>query len=804
MKIFCITGAPGSDLEMVASILADAGIRPALPSQQDDSISMQSWHEHVLSATSEDDEDAKPVEEIGKFWEQLASSLFVANLKAPLWSWAESRSTWLMDYWRKFDPNVRFVLVYTPPHRALASALAAREVEGESIATLLETWASYNRELLRFHKKNPKKCILVNAQECAANPAALIQACSTRWKLSLTTDEVEPQPSFSPKPLATYLAEQSLVIQPELKLLQDEMDAAVHSLVDDANPHTPFNIFDALKDYSALRDMAVHARSLSEQQAVLAAQVSDLERAVADRSAIESELASYRKRLEDASKENAQILLQMHQLQEELERRFLESKKLSDDNSALKNELAAARTSASNNVQQLAAAKDLVAAREQVAKLEELGKAQSQRIQQIQASLDNANKEVAAKKSELEARSAEIQKLKAESESKANEAKKLRSDVDAANRTAKETQHENELILAQLHQVQEELETYFLQHKAAVQRNKEYEDRWLRMLARNPDYCDFRSIEAVAHDAATKRTSWKIADLNAAARSFPELSFDTLIDNGIARIALSRNGRPPAELPLEALTTSEWTLTQTLAKLLESQINAPADQAMVQLATLDESTRTALSQALVELQQQMAEFPVVLRFDNVNLKREQVNPDYEHLWLRVQNLTFGEQRIPEFEFRLSCANVRPGKFGLYPKLEFPAGAGALPFEKWYVESYDDFGDKLELRFAMPEAMDLAVWNELSERDHTFMTALIAALNSMLARLNEDGTVLARDWSEWTALAENVKRILSLRTAPAEEIPVVVEQPRLVVVQTQPVKAKAKPAKGKAPAKVKAK
>ncbi|HEU4853583.1 MAG TPA: hypothetical protein VFT37_15650 [Telluria sp.] len=779
MKIFCVSGAPGSDLEMVASILAKAGIHPALPASQDDAITMQSWHEHVLSASFDDDAPNQPVDEVGKFSEQLASSLFVANMKSPNWSWTSPHSVWLLDYWRKFDPNIRFVLVYTPPKRALAAALAAHQVSGDCLAVLLETWATYNRELLRFQKRHPKKTILVNAEDCAANPAALIEACAKRWKLNLTADEIEPQPSYSPKPLATYLAEQSLVIQPELKLLQDEMEAAVHEIAPhDEHDVQPFDIFDALKDYSALRDMAVQARTLSEQQHVLALQVHDLEAAVAERSAAastsEEELSSYKKRLDEASKENEQILTQMHQLQEELERWFLESKKLNEENSAK-------ATAITDLQRKVAALEAQTAARQEQKQLEERNAAQTAQLSKLQSALDTTAKDLTAKNSALEASIKEVQKLKEAATAAAQHAAKLettsanaiaslKKDVDSARKTAQESQQESELILVQLHQVQEELENYFLQHKAAAQRNKELEGRWQRMLERNPNYCDYASLDVSAADDSG-RLDWRFTDLNAAGRSFPELRFSTAIENGVTRLALPRAGGTEAT-QLNDLSTSEWALTETLCKILTTVLD-PAKAGSTKLGELRDEQVTALCHGVHRLVDEMAELPPVLRFDKVVLKREQVNSDYEHLWLRVINPALADMRWPEFEFRLSCANVRPGKFGAYPKLEFPAGAGEAPFEKWFIESYDDFGEKLELRFALPESMDTAVWQELSERDHAFIARLIAAIPSMLERMDDEGIVLARDWSDWSALAATVQRIHGVRTSVVVELPVVV-------------------------------
>lgn len=150
----------------------------------------------------------------------------------------------------------------------------------------------------------------------------------------------------------------------------------------------------------------------------------------------------------------------------------------------------------------------------------------------------------------------------------------------------------------------------------------------------------------------------------------------------------------------------------------------------------------------------------MLRYDSVSLKSEQVNPDYEHLWLRLGNLSYAGLRWPEFEFRLSCASVSPKKFGTHPKLEFPAVTGLAPFETWFEESYDDFGAKLELRFALPNGMDLGVWQQVSNRDRRFLHLLAYRLPSMLATLEHAGTHIKRQWKDWLKLAEAIRQILA--------------------------------------------
>lgn len=870
MKIICVTGAPGSDVNKVADIFFAAGAQPAQALRQDATLTLASWHEKVLASAGGD--KAVPVHQPGRFWEQLAMNLFMENMHHALWAWADVRSVWMLDFWQQFEPNLHFVLVHTSPQRALAEALAAEREHGADTATLMAAWEAHQKEILRFHHRNPQRTILVDAAECIAAPGALLDACVARWDLPLAAGAAQLPAAPMAAPLVAYLAEQLRLTHPDLQVLQQELEASLHALtpLQTAGSDAP-DLLSAVDDYRQVRSAAARADVLALQLETLSGQLADMdselhhirqseaaqrarlqteydaavqraeqlqtELAQATESARklageksehertisvlkealaaqQTEVASLRARLDkqasehqaevtalkaanaEARSESEQILLQMHQLQEEMERWYLENKnhveiratkkrQIEELNkktaqyeasiATLKKELDAAKankTTEKEKADALAALatarKELDAARQATKRLEDEQRSLGTRTSQQQAALDAANakldaalKDAASVKAKLDAAVKETATLKSRVDAVTKEAAGTKADAEAAKRSAKEAQQENELLLVQLHQVQEELEHYFLEHKSALKQNEEFQQRWQRMLERNPDYCDYRSLELLGNDGDSGRTSWRFIDLNAAGRAFPELRFDTIISNGVAAVAFARDGgAPSAPEPLEALGTADWLLLPTLCRVLDDALQAPS----ASVAQLDVPQRTALREALAALQEAIGRMPAVLRFDRIALKREQVNPDYEHLWLQLGNLSLGDKRWSEFEFRLSCANVRPGKFGAYPKLEFPSEAGAVLFDSWFAESYDDFGEKLELRFALPEAMDTSVWDQLSQADRDMMTRLIALLPRMLARLETLMPALARPYADWQQLAKSVQAIVARRLA----------------------------------------
>lgn len=400
--------------------------------------------------------------------------------------------------------------------------------------------------------------------------------------------------------------------------------------------------------------------------------------------------------------------------------------------------------------------------------------------------LEGAHAELATTRTTLSAQIADLTKSCNEQAQLANERK---AQIDALNKDKTTlsadlsgAREEGELLLAQLHQVQEELEHYFLEHQKLKHERQVQDERWQRMLQRTPDYCDFASVTA-SPTAQHGTLDWQLEELETAGRHIAQLACQTLLIDGTAAIRIPRNaakallhwpadadaadvllapGVESAQAPLARLATSDLVLLENLASVLQQALHRPAN---LQLPAGFPAAE--LQTALSQLPQQLAALPPALRYDRVTLKNNQTNPDYEHLWFVLDNLSLGSQHWPQFEFRLSCANVGPRRFGTHPKLEFPQHVGQAPLPGWFDESYDDHGAKLELRFALPDAMDVQVWGQLRDADRHFLRALLDALPGLLTTLQTSGVQISRNWQDWFKLADNSRRILALR-APLED------------------------------------
>ena len=498
-------------------------------------------------------------------------------------------------------------------------------------------------------------------------------------------------------------------------------------------------------------------------------------------------------KLRDATEVNKELFTQLHQVQEELEVTFLAKEKV-DENLKI----------AQANIASLTTERDSL--KNETATLNQANREQTTLTQREQSkvatltserdSLKNETATLAAANKEQETLTQQLQSKVSTLTAEKDKLQKIFADNDEKIKIQegklRDATEENELLLLQLHQVQEELEHYFLQYQEIKVQQEKSDARWQRMLKRQPDYCDYESLTCnIGEEKST--LVWDIQNLEISGRHFTRLQFETFILGGVNGFRFSRavydeaaDGSPLLRWPydsendlqvsiipvansnedvqkcasiLNSLSTSDWQLLQTLSKVLSSCLRN--DQLSGHISKTQRAHAIGGIDRCLEI---IAQYPDVLRYDHVALYQEHREKGYEHLWLVVENLHYGPINAPTFEFRLSCANVRKTTFGSDPRLEFPSSASDCIFENWFEESSDQFGQKLELRFALPDAMDLDVWQKLSSNDASFIQALVRNLPMFLYDLRQADTKFERSWDDWIDLSKNITNILDLRTA----------------------------------------
>lgn len=171
MNKIILLGHPSSGFGAVENLLMQSGMKTALPSKRDNLLpeaitdTLCKAHDCALLDDVMSEDEFQP-QQVGTVWHGLALDLLLGNLDQELWGWADSRSIFWLDYWSSLDPHATFVMVYDHPISVLqsnASLLANADLE-MAVPRLLENWQAYNGAILRFYSQHPGRCLLVNAQ----------------------------------------------------------------------------------------------------------------------------------------------------------------------------------------------------------------------------------------------------------------------------------------------------------------------------------------------------------------------------------------------------------------------------------------------------------------------------------------------------------------------------------------------------------------------------------------------------------------------------------------------------------------
>ena len=527
-------------------------------------------------------------------------------------------------------------------------------------------------------------------------------------------------------------------------------------------------------------------KALGELQAKFDTQAKELAAANAaiakekqDRDALEKANQQDKKTLINHTQENELLLSQLMQVQEELESYYIEKNSIEKLYHAIQVKLDFEQKQAIDQKLKFdTQAKELAAANATIAKAKQDGdastkaakeeaQAKTKSLAELQAKYDTQAKELAAA-------NAAIAKEKQD-----------RDALEKANQQDKKTlinhTQENELLLSQLMQVQEELESYYIEKNSIEKHYHALQARWERLEERYPGYVNFESAELVSFNnlSNTPSISWRIKDYTQGGVAFDEFTFQTMLQDGNIGICLTTDSKSvgsekaplfpslikPKSVQLEHylnMNQIEFRQIMAVATILD-RLEMSGWRGMDLPDGFDLNFWREFLRTLVK---QIQALPATLRYDSVKLKRELVNTDYEHLWIEFGGLFLGSRRWNKFEIRLGAASVQSDGFSQFPKFEIPLIDGKIkPFESWYAESHDDSGAKLELRFALEKnQFDKAVLAKLSDADKKLLMHIIYAIPNALKHLERQKTAIHREWITWINFAVGAIKVLESNNA----------------------------------------
>jgi hypothetical protein len=518
-----VVGHPLSGYGAVEALLNSCGVSPALASRRDGflptEISATLCKAHRIPPFHALAPDAEIAQlGTGPIWHGLALDLLLGNIDQELWGWADPQAVYLLDYWKELDPQLAFILVYDTPEQLVAQAFDEQTpLSPEALQQVAQNWSAYNAALLHFYHRNPERCLLVHAQQVRASASTYLQQVRTRIGAPVMADHpdtkthsdsdielAQQRGAAAPQDaLKDYIARALIQQQPDSLQLYEELQSVANLPLADheAAPTAPLDAWlsmvalqsrytkQATKAQTHERAQEAQIQALSQSLRGAKALAGERQQQIAR---LEQAQATAEQRSQEQQQENEMILLQLHQVQEELERHYLDGQQQQVKIKALQEaeKLAGKRT---KDLEQLIQDKAKLAT-ERASQLELSQKAKAE----TDKALANTNAELSKAQASAKAQSDQLirdnAKLAAERDSQAKLAKERASQIEQINKQlATQTQlaqsqaaqiketaakpavvntelaQENDLLLLQLHQVQEELERYYLENQQLKQ-----------------------------------------------------------------------------------------------------------------------------------------------------------------------------------------------------------------------------------------------------------------------------------------------------------------------------------------------
>lgn len=432
-----------------------------------------------------------------KIIDGLIVDLLLANLEQDDWGWSDENNLDTLPYWQQVEQNSRFILVFDSP-KLLLSQLLGSEVTPNLLEQTINSWLIYHQKMLDFFENHNQNCLLIEGHLAVNNLMNVkehIQAIGTNlklknnWQLQITNKVEETQTN----PMFEIVASEILKQYPESLALYDTL--VEKSSIRLKNRHLPakndltnliqtLNLLNEQEDFK--KKILIENANLQNQLLALMSEKQTLEQQISQNALLleqskNSMNAEQKAQIERAEQENTLLISQLHQVQEELEKYYLQNQKTAEQ---LK--------SVEAQKQQLQAQIDAKAKLE--GELNSLKDAK-QKAEQLASEQKKQAETLAQNKQKVESELASLKDAKQKAENLANEQKnKLQAETDAKKKLESEianlreakqkadekakvsnnAKQENELLISQLHQVQEELERYYLENqKLKSEQNKE-------------------------------------------------------------------------------------------------------------------------------------------------------------------------------------------------------------------------------------------------------------------------------------------------------------------------------------------
>lgn len=313
MHTFIIIGHPESGYQEIEKLLLECGMKRPKPSRREglspseiDKVLCQAYSRPAPSNLTSENE-VKQIE-AAPIWHGMALDLMLANVDQDFWGWADPHAFHLLEYWKSLDPSIKFIFIYNDLTTALKNT-----PKDASPSTYIANWQIFNASILHFHYRNLDRSVLIHASQAIYSKATFLDLLKTKLDAPVIVQKDKRTTELQTTPLT-----ESISNTWEAGSLED----LVSGLLIKQHPQVD-QLYQELQSSSNLPLSTKETEEISTQLAwndliQLRQHLDQQKQRLAEAESINRVNLGLRKENRTLQEENELILLQLHQLQEEL------------------------------------------------------------------------------------------------------------------------------------------------------------------------------------------------------------------------------------------------------------------------------------------------------------------------------------------------------------------------------------------------------------------------------------------------------------------------------------------------------
>ena len=243
---------------------------------------------------------------VGRAWQITAASIVVENADKGSWSWGHPDNIFLLDFWKNFDPLCNFVLVYGSFADFIARTPEAKARTTANNERLVQRWAAYHAEMVRFYHENQDRCILLNIRSFENEVGKIVNLLMERFDAAARI--INSHASLETNPLLAMLSENTVdtIDAEDIGVIFSELESSADIVYDEKSNRG--HLLDAARE-----QLATLVETTKKQDESLAAEKQKFEQAL-------REFSAQRNLYEEALSENGELVQQGDKMRAELEK----------------------------------------------------------------------------------------------------------------------------------------------------------------------------------------------------------------------------------------------------------------------------------------------------------------------------------------------------------------------------------------------------------------------------------------------------------------------------------------------------